>query len=902
MDPTDPRDGALSPGTRVGPYDVTGRIGGGGMGEVYRAHDARFGRDVAIKVLPPSFASDPERLRRFEQEARAAGTIDHPGILVVHDFGSHEGRPYLATELLEGESLRERLASGSLPVRKAVDLAVQIARALAAAHDKGIVHRDLKPDNVFLTRDGRAKILDFGLAKLASVSPTDLDRESETLASPQAPGTSPGVLLGTVGYLSPEQARGRPADARSDIFSLGLVLYEMLTGTRAFARDSAVETLNAILKEDAPEMKTASGPAPTTVDRLVRRCLEKDPAERFQTARDLAFALEALGSGSEGRGLLLPETPVRRRWTVPALARGLGLLALGGLLTAGAGWLLRPLPPPRITGSRPLLNGFPGQPNVWVTDGERVYFSVFRDGRYQSFQVSLAGGEPAPITLPTKHAIVTGVSKKRSALLAIGWDGSFSDWSFRDLPLWIVPLPAGSPTRLGVNGSWATWSPDGETIAYTGGTDNSYLKPGSLFVARLDGSGSRQVWASPDADVQRATWSPDGGRLLVSYLDLGKNETWFAEVPSDGRGPARPLARAYRADWTPDGRYLVGTVGGASTGAPSPAERRRVNLLAWRRRAFGDLGHQPAPYPLTFGPMSFFGPVLTPDGQKIVAGGSLARSEPLRFNRATGEFERLPGGITGGFIDYSRDGQWVAWVDMTDRTLWRARRDGSDRLQLTLPPLEAGLVRWSPDASRLAFVGGRSADAPDVVYLVQRDGGAPEALSKPDPATVWDPCWMPDGRTLVWGNLDSTRGSVRTLDMHTRRVSVIPGSEHLMGPKCSPQGPILAYKNWSEGWWLYRPDSQRWNEFIPAGAQPIMGYPTWSRDGRWIYGLSQDQRAVLRLRIEDPRPETVATLGSIDPTAPSLTDWWMSLDPDDAPVVLRDTSMWDLYVLDWEAP
>ena len=900
MSPSDPQAGSLPAGSRLGPYEVASRIGAGGMGEVYRARDTRLGRDVAVKVLPPSFASDAERLRRFEQEARAAGSLDHPGILVVHDFGAHEGRPYLVTELLVGESLRTRLGSGALPARKAADLGAQIAHALAAAHEAGIVHRDLKPDNVFLTRDGRAKILDFGLAKLTVTSPLEIDRETATEASP---GTSPGVLIGTMGYLSPEQARGRPADARSDIFSLGLVLYEMLTGTRAFARDSAVETLNAILKEDVPDMKTASGPAPAPLERLVRRCLEKEPAERFQTARDLAFALEALssgsGSGAQAPALSEPAQARERPWG-SALTWGLACATLGALLVAGGNLFLSPPPAPRITGSRPLLNGFPGQLASFVTDGERVYFSVLRDGRYQSFQMSLAGGEPAPLTLPTRHALVCDVSKKRSALLALGWDGSVSDHG--DVPLWMVPLPAGGATRLGVKAFWATWAPDGETIAYTGGSDNYLLKSLSLFVARADGSGSRPLWTPPDTNVFQAGWSQDGAWLLVGYYDRSKDESWVAEMPSDGRDPPRKLMRTLSASWTPDRRYVIGQAGGATTGAPTSAERRRVNLIAQRRWGLGDLWRQPQPVPLSIGPMSFFRPVVTPDGRKILAGGTLDRTEPLRFNRVTGQFERLPGGITGGFIDYSRDGQWVAWVDATDRTLWRARRNGSERLQLTLPPLEVGLARWSPDGSRVAFVGGRSADATDTVYLVSRDGGAPEALSKPDPAGVWDPCWLPDGQTLVWGNLDARKGSVRALDMKTRQISVVPGSERMMGPKCSPQGLILADKNWSEGWWLYHPDTQRWNEVIPASARVEVGYPTWSRDGRWIYGLSVDERAVLRLKVEDPRPERVASLGAIDPTAPSQSSSWMGLDPDDAPLVLRNVGMWDLYVLDWEAP
>jgi serine/threonine-protein kinase len=286
---------ALEAGSRLGPYEVVGLLGSGGMGEVYRARDPRLEREVAIKVLPEEVA-DRKHLGRFEQEARAAGALNHPNVLAVYDVGTHDGAPYVVSELLEGQTLRTRLEGGSLPVRKALDFALEIARGLAAAHDKGIVHRDLKPDNVFVTNDGRVKILDFGLAKLTR--PTPLVREGDQGTGPRA--TESGVVLGTVGFMSPEQVRGEAVDHRSDIFSFGALLYEMLTGVRAFRRDSAVETMNAILKEDPPEVsRTGRGISPGLA-RIVRRCLEKRAGDRFRSAHDLALALEAASSGVSG--------------------------------------------------------------------------------------------------------------------------------------------------------------------------------------------------------------------------------------------------------------------------------------------------------------------------------------------------------------------------------------------------------------------------------------------------------------------------------------------------------------------------------------------------------------------------------------------------------------------------
>ena len=259
----------LTPGIRLGPYEIVGAIGAGGMGEVYRARDSRLGREVAVKVLPASFASDPDRLRRFEQEARGVAALNHPNILAIHDIGTHDGAPFLVTELLEGETLRERLDGGPLPVRKAIDVAVQGAHGAAAAHEKGIIHRDLKPANIFLTADGRVKILDFGLAKLTERESVGLD-ESQAATRTAAGATEPGVVLGTVGYMSPEQVRGKPADARSDIFALGTILYEMLSGHPAFQKDSSAETMAAILKEDPPELSGEGKKIPPAVERIVR--------------------------------------------------------------------------------------------------------------------------------------------------------------------------------------------------------------------------------------------------------------------------------------------------------------------------------------------------------------------------------------------------------------------------------------------------------------------------------------------------------------------------------------------------------------------------------------------------------------------------------------------------------
>ena len=295
----------ITAGTKLGRYEIRSKVGEGGMGEVYAGRDTQLGRDVAVKVLPTTVSSDAERLRRFEQEACAASALNHPNILVVHDIGAHDGTTYVVSELLEGETLRKRIGGTALGQRRAIDYALQIANGLAAAHEKGIIHRDLKPDNIFITNDGRVKILDFGLAKL-----TQLDgNQSQTDVPTRRVDTDPGVVMGTVGYMSPEQLKGRTVDQRSDIFSFGAILYEMLSGRRAFHRESTADTISAILKEHPPDLSETNQRISPALERLVNHCLEKNPEERFHSARDLAFALEALSgsSATSAQTVAMPE-------------------------------------------------------------------------------------------------------------------------------------------------------------------------------------------------------------------------------------------------------------------------------------------------------------------------------------------------------------------------------------------------------------------------------------------------------------------------------------------------------------------------------------------------------------------------------------------------------------------
>jgi len=328
----------LTSGVHLGPYEIFSLLGSGSMGvDVYRGRDPRLGRDVAIKVFPANASADPGRLRRFEQEARAAAALNHPNILAVYDVGVHDGAPYIVLELLDGEMLRRRLAGGPLPVREALDFALQIAHGLAVAHERGIVHRELKPDNVFITTEGRAKILDFGLAKLVDTEASGAI-EVASVVPTGAPQPRPGLGLGMSGYMSPEQVRGAPVDGRSDIFALGAILYEMVTGRCAFARKTLPETIAAIVREDIPVIHSSNSQVSLALEQVLRRCLEKDPSKRFQSTSDLVVALSTLGSGamisSPAQSLAPAASPSTWRWYLRVTALALIALALGAILWA----------------------------------------------------------------------------------------------------------------------------------------------------------------------------------------------------------------------------------------------------------------------------------------------------------------------------------------------------------------------------------------------------------------------------------------------------------------------------------------------------------------------------------------------------------------------------------------
>src|SRR5579863_8359668 len=518
---------ALAGGTKIGPYEIVAALGAGGMGEVYRAKDPRLGREVAIKVLPTYFCRDGDRLRRFEQEARAAGALNHPNILAVYDVGTHDGAPYLVTELLEGSTLRDRLSGGGLPARKAVECAVQVAHGLSAAHDKGIVHRDLKPENIFVCRDGRTKILDFGLAKLTAPEAGD-----ETAADLELRDeTGKGVVLGTAGYMSPEQVRGEKADARSDIFSFGVVLYEMLSGQRAFTGRSAADRASAILKEDPPDLKASGRSVSTALDRIVSHCLEKSPEERFQSARDLAFHLDTASSDSELSAAVTPPTQSKAR----ALLLGLVIACLVILAAAGAGWWFRGSLQSDHRDVRFLrLTDFAGLESspAFSPDGKSVAFVSDSSGSRQIWIRLLAGGPPLQITRDAGDHLDPRWSQDSAAIIFFTPPPEGNAQG----TLWEVPALGGAPRRLISGMSGADVSHDGKRLTFFRLNGQQM----ELVVSDRNGSNAKVVMQTAVSfSFRQPRWSPDDAS--IAYLHSRQNWADDVYIVSSAGGSPRQV-------------------------------------------------------------------------------------------------------------------------------------------------------------------------------------------------------------------------------------------------------------------------------------------------------------------------------------------------------------------------
>ena len=858
----------LTPGTRLGPFDVGELVGAGGMGAVYRAYDPRLQRHVAIKVLPPGFVGDPDRLRRFEQEALAVARLAHPNILAVHDVGTHDGSPYIVTELLEGETLRDAVNGRGLPIRRAIDYAAQIARGLAAAHEHGIVHRDIKPENLFVTRDGRIKILDFGVAKLTDAGASAAAGTLTLTAHDLGP-------LGTAAYMSPEQARGDRTDFRSDLFSLGVVLYEMLSGVSPFRRGTAAEAMTAILREDAADLPETIA-CPPALQRVLQHCLEKNPADRFQTARDLGFALDSLaGTASQ------PAVAGRRTFSRNA-ALALGAAAV--LASAGAAFLIgrataAPTPGEAVTGVYRLteLIGLEEFPAV-APDLKAVAFTARVQGARQIFVRLIAGGTPLQITKDAADHDLPRWSPDSSSLVY------FSPAVPGDLQgtIWEIPALGGAPRRV---------------IDSVGGGD--VAADGRIAAFRLAGGQIELVKASADgADVQVVArfpepvyykyprWSPDA--QWIAY-QRGDGVRWdiFA-VPAAGGAPRQLThdnSQIHGLSWLPDGSGIIYSSSRATTMPYLPT------IGLWRLDLAGG-----EPRRLAVADLSYLHPDLHGTGAMVASrlqlhfdlwryptDGSAAENvrRASRITRQTGQIQTPTVGLDDRQIAFLSDSGGHA-------NLWISTPETGELRQITYerdPGVALGVPIWSPDGKWIAFVSSRgNAGLSFGVWVVSPDGGNLRNVAPRGLGVAWssDSQWLyyidagavhkvpigggaavqvragparnvvgVDGgtlyfmvdRTLTDGRPGFEIHAASPEDGPSRVLARIPPSRapqwQIVNPSLSPDGASLAMPltdGVTTNIWALSTSTGEWRQVTDFGDRPtfIARRVSWTPDGRSI--------------------------------------------------------------------
>ena len=790
------------------------------MGEVYRARDARLGREVALKILPESFALDKDRLHRFEQEARAVAALNHPNILAVFDFGSYNGAPFLVSELLEGESLGAALDRGPLPQRKAIDYGVHIAHGLAAAHEKGIVHRDLKPENIFVTKDGRIKILDFGLAKLALNAGSD----EVTVTSPH---TAAGVVMGTASYMAPEQVRGEAVDARTDIFAFGAVLYEMLAGSKAFRRDTTAETMTAVLKDDPAELSDPARPVSPTLDRIVRRCLEKSPEQRFQSARDLSFALSAL-SGTEASGAAriaaaaAPSPLSILRWAaigvvmvavalatwfaarrpVPTTRMEFALevpdeMSISHMALSRDGSMLVFVSPEESSDLPMLFLQKLGSPSVtpiagtqgasypfWSPDG--TYIGFFANGKLQ--KIALSGGAPQ--------------------VLANALAGRGASWGSQNVILY-APDPSGAIWRLNSDGSgngpltidllknrkqeqthrWPVFLPDGKHFLFFAGTfaeDRGDDKISGIYLSSLEGK--EQVLVQ----LCHSSFGYDSGHL---YYTNDERQLVSAEFDSaTGKITGKSVVIANSVGYQPSTFWAALAVGGNGTVIYNTGVGAALSQLTWVDRSGKVLG-------MVGEPAVVANPTLSPDGSRVA-------------------------------VD-------IADLKTDNVDIWLENTAGSGNTRFTFDPSEEVAGIWSPDGSMVAW---RSVPKEGCAVFEKRSNNL-ERERKIYQGNVSDDfipnSWSPDGRQIVATHWTLNHPYVVEVSVADgKETQLLSGRSNQIDGQISPDGKWLAYASDETGVWeIYVtsfPDAAgKWQVSRGGGTEP-----RWRRDGKELFYIA----------------------------------------------------------------